>query len=64
MTRQSYLHSGAAGVLTGYSEQEKFGPCEQGASFGRHPESTGGYDFVMLNEPTPGAQNASPRTTQ
>jgi hypothetical protein len=56
-----YLHSGVKGVLTGYSEKEKFGVCEQGVSFGRHLQSTGGYDFVMLSEPTPGQENAAPR---
>jgi len=58
-----YLHSGDAGVVTGYSEQEKFGSCEQGVSFGRYPNSAGGYDFVMLSKPTPGAPNAPPKTT-
>ena len=56
-----YLHSGSGGVLSGYSEREKFGVCEQGVSFGRYLKSTGDNDFVMMSEPTPGKENAAPR---
>ncbi|MBP7049513.1 MAG: lamin tail domain-containing protein [Phycisphaerae bacterium] len=55
-----YLHSGSGGVLTGYSEQEKFDASEPGVSFGRWQKSTGSYNFVALSEPTPGAANADP----
>jgi hypothetical protein len=55
-----YLHSGSAGVLMGYCEQEKFGPSELGISLGRWPDGTGGYRFVALKEPTPGKANAGP----
>ena len=52
-----YLHSGSSGVLTGYSEQEKFDASEPGVSLGRYQKSTGSYNFVALSEVTPGAAN-------
>ncbi len=55
------LHSGSAGVLTGYSQQEKFDASEAGVSLGRYQKSTGTYNFVALSEPTPGAANAGPQ---
>jgi hypothetical protein len=55
-----YLHSGADGVLTGYSEQEKFDASAPGVSLGRYRKSTGSYNFVALREPTPGSANAAP----
>ena len=55
-----YLHSGAAGVLTGYSEQETFDASEPGVSLGRHLKSTGTVNFVALSAPTPGQANATP----
>ena len=55
-----YLHSGSAGTLTGYSQQEKFDASEPGVSLGRWQKSTGSYNFVALREPTPGAANAEP----
>jgi len=55
-----YLHSGSGGVLTGYSEQEKFDASEPGVSIGRWLDDTGSYVFVPLREPTPGETNASP----
>ncbi len=58
-----YLHSGEAGVLTGYSEQQEFGPSEAGVSLGRWQGSAGSYVFVALKEPTPGAANAEPSPT-
>jgi hypothetical protein len=55
-----YLNSASDGVLTGYSEQEKFGASDAGVSLGRCHKSTGGYDFVALSKPTPGQANADP----
>jgi len=55
-----YLHSGADGVLTGYSEQEKFDVSEADVSLGRYRKSTGAYNFVALSEATPGQANAAP----
>jgi len=55
-----YLHSGADGALTGYSEQEKFDASQVGVSLGRYLKSTGTYNFVALSEPTPGTANAAP----
>jgi len=56
-----YLHSGSAGVLTGYSDRETFGASTQGVSLGRHLKSTGTYNFVAMNEPTPETANAEPK---
>ncbi len=56
-----HLHSGTDGVLTGYGVQEKFDASEAGVSMGRYLKSTGGYNFVALSEPTPGAANAAPK---
>ena len=55
-----YLHSGLTGVVTGYSEQEKFDASEPGVSMGRWQKSTGSFNFVALTEPTPGTANAAP----
>ncbi len=60
--RLLYLHSGtSAGVLTGYSEQENFDASETGVSMGRYKKSTGAYNFVALQTPTPGADNSYPK---
>jgi len=56
-----YLHSGADGVLTGYSEEEKFGASETGIAFGRYRKSTGTYNFVAMSRNTPGSANAYPK---
>jgi len=56
-----YLHSGADGVLTGYSAEEKFDASETGVSQGRYLKSTGSTNFVALAEPTPGGANAAPK---
>lgn len=56
-----HLHSGADGVLTGYSVQDKFGASEAGISMGRYRKSTGSYNFIALSAPTPGTTNAEPK---
>ena len=56
-----YLHSGSDGELTGYSDNEKFGPSETGVSFGRYQKSTGSYNFVAMSENTPSLPNAYPK---
>jgi len=56
-----YLHSGAQGELTGYSEQERFDASDPGVTFGCYLKSTGTYNFVALSAPTPGAANAVPQ---
>jgi hypothetical protein len=56
-----YLHSGKDGVLTGYSDQEKFDASETGVAFGRYQKSTGTYNFVAMSENTPGGENAYPK---
>ncbi len=56
-----YLHSGQDGVLTGYSEQEKFGASETGIAFGRYRKSTDTYNFVAMSRNTPGRANAYPK---
>ena len=55
-----YLHSGADGVLTGYTEQATFGPSDPGVTFGRHQTSLGTFDFASLAASTPGQANAAP----
>jgi hypothetical protein len=56
-----YLHSGQDGVLTGYSEEEKFDASETGIAFGRYRKSTGTYNFVAMSQNTPGSANAYPQ---
>ncbi len=56
-----YLHSGSAGVLTGYSEQEKFDASEAGVSLGRYEKSMGTYNFVAMSKATPGQANGDPK---
>ena len=59
---RSILSSAQSGVLTGYRNAEDFGPSAVGVSFGRHYKaSTDNYDFVAMEIPTPGAENAYPR---
>ena len=55
------LYSGREGRLTGYSTQERFGAAETGVSLGRHIKSTGTFNFVALETPTPGAANSRPK---
>ena len=56
-----YLQSGIGGVLTGYVEQEKFGPSERDVSFGRYRKSTGAYNFVAMSSNRPGGNNTYPK---
>jgi len=56
-----YLHSGADGLLTGYSNQEKFNASETGVAFGRYQKSTGTFNFVAMSQNTPGSANAYPK---
>jgi hypothetical protein len=55
-----YLHSGFNGSLTGYSQQEQFGPSATAVAFGRYPKSTGAYNFVAMSHNSPGYANAYP----
>jgi hypothetical protein len=55
-----YLQSGINGVITGYSEQEKFDASATGVSMGRYLKSTGTYNFVAMREPTPNNANSYP----
>jgi len=59
---QVYLSSGQDGVLTGYREVEDFGASLTGVSFGRYYKaSTGNYNFVAMDNETPGSANAGPK---
>jgi len=59
---QVVLSSGQAGVLTGYRAVEDFGASATGVSFGRYfKRSTGNYNFVAMDHPTPGQPNAYPK---
>lgn len=57
----AYLTSGQDGVLTGYSNKEKFGPSESDVAFGRYLKSTGTYNFVAMSSNRPGQANAYPK---
>ena len=57
-----YLSSTKNSELTGYREVEDFGASETGVSFGRYfKSSTGNYNFVAMEENTPGSANTYPR---
>jgi hypothetical protein len=56
-----YLSSAIDGKLTEYRISQKFGASPTGVSFGRHPVSTGRYDFVLMSELTMGRQNTLPK---
>ncbi|MHC4440052.1 MAG: lamin tail domain-containing protein, partial [Planctomycetota bacterium] len=50
------------GVLAGYRSTEDFGASETGISLGRHYKaSTNNYNFVAMDENTPGSANAYPK---
>jgi hypothetical protein len=49
-------------AVTGYREKEDFGPSETGVSFGRYYKgSTDSFNFVPMDDNTPGAANAYPK---
>jgi len=57
-----YLSSAQSGVLTGYREVEDFGASQTGVSFGRYYRaSTDDYNFVAMEQNTPGAANSYPK---
>jgi hypothetical protein len=57
-----YLSSAQNDVLTGYRNVEDFGASETGVSFGRYYKpSTGNYNFVAMEENTPGSANSYPK---
>ncbi|MGB2863003.1 MAG: lamin tail domain-containing protein [Sedimentisphaerales bacterium] len=57
-----YLSSTKNSILTGYRTTEDFGASETGVSFGRYYKpSTGNYNFVAMNENTPGSANTYPK---
>jgi len=57
-----YLSVAYDGVLAGYRSTEDFGASETGVSFGRYYKaSTNNYNFVAMNENTPGSANAYPK---
>ncbi|MFC1633662.1 lamin tail domain-containing protein [Planctomycetota bacterium] len=56
------LSSAQDGILTGYREVEDFGASASGVSFGRYTKSsTGNTNFVAMESPTPGLENAYPK---
>ena len=56
-----YLTSAEGDVLTGYRNVEDFGPSQTGVSLGRYyKSSTDNYNFVAMEQNTPGAENANP----
>jgi hypothetical protein len=56
-----YLSSGLNGELTGYSEEEEFGPSATNVTFGRYVTSTDRIDFVSMAAPTAGTPNSDPK---
>jgi hypothetical protein len=57
-----YISSAQNGILTGYRNVEDFGASETGVSFGRYyKSSTGNYNFVAMEENTPGLANSYPK---
>ncbi|MFC1739678.1 lamin tail domain-containing protein, partial [Planctomycetota bacterium] len=56
-----YLSSGLGGELTGYSEEEEFGPSATGVTFGRYITSSGKIHFVAMSSPSPGGANNYPK---
>ncbi|MBN2312276.1 MAG: CotH kinase family protein [Sedimentisphaerales bacterium] len=55
------LSSAQGGIPTGYRESEDFGASAGGVSIGRYDKSgTGNINFVALEFPTPGSENAYP----
>jgi hypothetical protein len=56
------LSSAHNGELTGYRSTEDFGASQTGVSFGRYyKESTNNYNFVAMEENTPGSANSYPK---
>jgi len=59
---QLYLSLAQNDVLTGYRNIEDFGASQTGVSFGRYyKSSTGNYNFVAMDENTPGSANSYPK---
>jgi len=59
---QLYLSSAQNNVLTGYRNVEDFGASETDVSFGRYyKSSTGNYNFVAMEQNTPGSANSYPK---
>ena len=57
-----YLSSAHNDILTGYRAVEDFGASEAGVSFGRYYKaSTDSYNFVAMEQNTPGYENAYPK---
>ena len=57
-----YLSSTHNDALTGYRSTEDFGASETGVSFGRYyKSSTDNYNFVAMDENTPGSANSYPK---
>ena len=55
------LSSAQNGIPTGYRESEDFGASAGGVSFGRYEKpDTGNINFIALESPTPGSENAYP----
>jgi len=57
-----YLSSAQNDAITGYRSTEDFGASETGISFGRYYKaSTNNYNFVAMEENTPGSANSYPK---
>ncbi|MHC4352233.1 MAG: lamin tail domain-containing protein [Planctomycetota bacterium] len=57
-----YLSSAQNGMQTGYRDVQDFGASATGVSFGRYYKaSTGNFNFVAMEQATPGSANAGPQ---
>ncbi|MGK0188151.1 MAG: hypothetical protein ACI9R3_003943 [Verrucomicrobiales bacterium] len=55
-----YVFAPGDGFVLDYFEQESFGPSPTGVSKGRYLKSTRTYNFVSMQNPTPGTVNSAP----
>jgi len=55
-----HLCSGFEDMLTGYSDEARFGLSDPGMTLGRCGSATADASLIPLTEPTPGAANADP----
>ena len=56
----AYLFSGNDPVFPDCLIEQRFGASETGFSFGRYRKSTGSFEFVLMQQPTPGRANVQP----
>ena len=55
-----YVYGPSNDLLLEYLEEESFGPSPTGVSRGRYRKSTNTYNFIFMEETTPGSANSAP----